>query len=139
MLVAQAVDSLATEPLQRGKRLLGELAGYRSLRAVGQRYRLLELLGLLGRVEEVQVVPPDDALVRAEEVLLRQLSGVDGGLLHGLQLLRHLELSEEGLGGIEQRLAAIEKHAFLEDLAGHHLLEGSNSACSRRRSSLLTM
>lgn len=34
-------DTLATEPGKKGKPLIGRLAGYRSLRAVGQRYRIV--------------------------------------------------------------------------------------------------
>lgn len=34
-------DELATEPEKQGKPLLSDLAGYRSLRAVGQRYRIV--------------------------------------------------------------------------------------------------
>ena len=32
---------LGTEPEKQGKPLIGELAGYRSLRAAGQRYRII--------------------------------------------------------------------------------------------------
>ena len=44
------IEALAEEPQKQGKPLLGPLAGYRSLRAVGQRYRILY------RVEEDQVL-----------------------------------------------------------------------------------
>jgi len=40
-LISQRADQLATSPEQQGKRLIGELAGYRSVRAVGQRYRIV--------------------------------------------------------------------------------------------------
>ena len=40
-LIAQRADQLATSPEQQGKPLIGELAGFRSLRAVGQRYRIV--------------------------------------------------------------------------------------------------
>jgi mRNA interferase RelE/StbE len=60
-LMAQAVDSLSTDPLARGKPLLGELAGYRALRAVGQRYRIIY------RVEEETVVVLVVALSRRRE------------------------------------------------------------------------
>lgn len=40
-LVSPRVDQLATAPEQQGKPLLGELAGFRSVRAVGQRYRII--------------------------------------------------------------------------------------------------
>ena len=37
----EAIDGLTEEPAKQGKALIGELVGYRSLRAVGQRYRIL--------------------------------------------------------------------------------------------------
>ena len=39
--VRDRIDKLAKEPEKQGKPLMGELAGYRSLRAVGQRYRII--------------------------------------------------------------------------------------------------
>ena len=39
--IAARIDRLAKEPEKQGKPLLGELASYRSLRAVGQRYRII--------------------------------------------------------------------------------------------------
>jgi mRNA interferase RelE/StbE len=36
-----AIDELASEPELRGKPLVGDLKGYRSVRAVGQRYRII--------------------------------------------------------------------------------------------------
>jgi len=39
--IRERIDSLSHEPDKQGKPLTGELAGYRSLRAVGQRYRIL--------------------------------------------------------------------------------------------------
>lgn len=35
------IDQLKEEPDKQGKPLLGELSGYRSIRAVGQRYRII--------------------------------------------------------------------------------------------------
>jgi len=49
-LIAQRADQLATSPEQQGKALIGELAGFRSVRAVGQRYRVVY------RVERNEVV-----------------------------------------------------------------------------------
>jgi mRNA interferase RelE/StbE len=49
-LVSQRADQLATSPEQQGKALLGELAGFRSVRAVGQRYRIVY------RVERREIV-----------------------------------------------------------------------------------
>jgi len=39
--IAQRIDQFAEEPAKQGKPLAGELAGCRSVRAVGQRYRIL--------------------------------------------------------------------------------------------------
>ena len=39
--IAAGIDRLTKEPEKQGKPLLGELSGYRSLRAVGQRYRII--------------------------------------------------------------------------------------------------
>ena len=40
-LIVKRIDELKTDPEKQGKALIGELGGYRSLRAVGQRYRIL--------------------------------------------------------------------------------------------------
>jgi mRNA interferase RelE/StbE len=48
--VAQAISRLDHEPEQQGKALVGELAGFRSLRAAGQRYRVIY------KAERAQVV-----------------------------------------------------------------------------------
>jgi mRNA interferase RelE/StbE len=40
-VVANRINDLATEPEKQGKPLLGALAGNRSVRAVGQRYRII--------------------------------------------------------------------------------------------------
>jgi mRNA interferase RelE/StbE len=37
----EAIDGLAEEPAKQGKALIGELVGYRSLRVIGQRYRII--------------------------------------------------------------------------------------------------
>ena len=39
--LSERIDGLANEPDKQGKPLTGELHGVRSLRAVGQRYRIL--------------------------------------------------------------------------------------------------
>jgi mRNA interferase RelE/StbE len=39
--LSERIEGLAEEPQKQSKPLLGPLAGYRSLRAVGQRYRIL--------------------------------------------------------------------------------------------------
>jgi mRNA interferase RelE/StbE len=40
-VIAQRIESLRQEPGQQGKPMGGDLAGYRSLRAAGQRFRIL--------------------------------------------------------------------------------------------------
>lgn len=39
--IAQRIDGLIHDPDLQGKPLTGEFSGYRSLRAVGQRYRII--------------------------------------------------------------------------------------------------
>lgn len=39
--IGVVIDRLVEEPEKQGKALLGELAGFRSIRAVGQRYRVI--------------------------------------------------------------------------------------------------
>ena len=39
--IAAVIDRLAEDPEKQGKPLVGELAAYRSIRAVGQRYRII--------------------------------------------------------------------------------------------------
>jgi mRNA interferase RelE/StbE len=48
--IAQRIDRLQHEPDKQGKVLADELEGYRSVRAVGQRYRIIY------KLEEEQVV-----------------------------------------------------------------------------------
>ena len=40
-LISQRADQLSTSPEEQGKPLVGELTGFRSIRAVGQRYRIV--------------------------------------------------------------------------------------------------
>jgi mRNA interferase RelE/StbE len=40
-LIVKRIDSLSDEPEKQGKPLIAELSGYRSLRAAGQRYRIV--------------------------------------------------------------------------------------------------
>jgi mRNA interferase RelE/StbE len=40
-LITQRAEQLTRSPEQQGKPLIGELAGFRSVRAVGQRYRIV--------------------------------------------------------------------------------------------------
>lgn len=40
-LIVKRIDDLTEEPEKRGKPLVAELSGYRSLRAAGQRYRIV--------------------------------------------------------------------------------------------------
>jgi mRNA interferase RelE/StbE len=39
--IGAVIDRLIEDPEKQGKALLGELAGFRSVRAVGQRYRII--------------------------------------------------------------------------------------------------
>ena len=39
--IAARIDHLTRDPSKQGKPLMGELSGFRSLRAVGQRYRII--------------------------------------------------------------------------------------------------
>lgn len=39
--ISDAISGLSKDPEKKGKPLLGELAGYRSLRAAGQKYRVI--------------------------------------------------------------------------------------------------
>lgn len=48
--IIEKIDHLAVSPEKQGKPLVGELTGYRSVRAVGQRYRIIY------RIEDEQVV-----------------------------------------------------------------------------------
>lgn len=49
-IIRSRIDGLAHNPEQQGKPLKGELVGFRSLRAVGQRYRIIY------RVENKRVI-----------------------------------------------------------------------------------
>ena len=49
-LISHGADELAKAPEQQGKPLIGELDGFRSVRAVGQRYRIVY------RVERREIV-----------------------------------------------------------------------------------
>lgn len=40
-LIAERIDALASDPDKQGKPLIGSLSGYRSIRAIGQRYRII--------------------------------------------------------------------------------------------------
>ena len=60
-LITQRVDQLAKSPEQQGKPLLGELAGFRSVRVVGQRYRIIY------RVERKEVVVSIAAVAKRKE------------------------------------------------------------------------
>jgi len=40
-LIVKRIDDLAEEPERQGNPLVAELSGYRSIRAVGQRYRIV--------------------------------------------------------------------------------------------------
>ena len=50
--ISDVIDRLASDPEKQGKPLVGELADFRSIRAVGQRYRIIYTL----RKKEIIVV-----------------------------------------------------------------------------------
>lgn len=43
--IKEAIDDLAQDPEKRGKPLIGDLTGYRCIRAVGQRHRIIYSVG----------------------------------------------------------------------------------------------
>lgn len=54
--IVRKAFELETEPMAKGKPLSGELKNYRSIRAAGQRYRIIYQVGVLeGRVTVVVV------------------------------------------------------------------------------------
>lgn len=83
--IRDRIDSLAEKPEKQGKPLAGDLAGYRSLRAAGQRYRIIY------RVEE------DKVLVLVVAVGIRKQGSKRDiyTLARKLLRLRLLELPEE--------------------------------------------
>lgn len=50
--IGAVIDRLAEDPEKQGKALLGELSGFRSIRALGQRYRIIYQI----RGDEIVVV-----------------------------------------------------------------------------------
>ncbi len=50
--IGDIIDRLEEDPEKQGKALLGELSGFRSMRAVGQRYRIIYQI----RTNEVVVI-----------------------------------------------------------------------------------
>jgi mRNA interferase RelE/StbE len=48
--VSEAIGKLSEDPEKKGKPLLGELAGYRSMRTAGQKYRVIY------KIEEAKVI-----------------------------------------------------------------------------------
>jgi mRNA interferase RelE/StbE len=77
--IRQTIDRLITDPEKQGKPLLGPYLGYRSLRAVGQRYRIVY------RVEHIRV------MVIVIGVGLRR-EGDRADIYRRLQKLIHLKL-----------------------------------------------
>ena len=75
-LISQPADQLAKSPEQQGKPLIGERAGFRSIRAVGQRYRivyrverrdvavLIIVVGRRGTADKSDVYEPARKLLR---------------------------------------------------------------------------
>lgn len=83
--IRDRIDGLAMEPEKQGKPLTGELAGYRSLRAVGQRYRIIY------RVKGDEILVLVVALGILKEGSKRDIYSLARKLLH----LRLLEPPEE--------------------------------------------
>src|SRR5688572_12822304 len=54
--IETSIDRLESEPDKRGKQLRGKLSDYWSMRAAGQRYRVLYQIGVLEGVVTVVVV-----------------------------------------------------------------------------------
>jgi mRNA interferase RelE/StbE len=79
--IRDRIDGLAVDPAVQGKALLGELMGYRSLRAAGQRYRIIY------RVHETRV----EVLVIA---IGRRAEGSRQDIYHLAQRLLRLRLVE---------------------------------------------
>ena len=59
--ISEAIGGLSEDPEKKGKPLLGELAGYRSMRAAGQKYRVIY------RIEKEQVIVVVVAVGRRKE------------------------------------------------------------------------
>lgn len=54
--IARKIDGLASEPDKQGKALGGDLKDYRSVRAAGQRFRVVYQVGMLEGVVTVVVI-----------------------------------------------------------------------------------
>ncbi len=54
--IERKIEELTSEPDKRGKALLGDLKDHRSIRAAGQRYRIVYQVGMLEGVVTVVVV-----------------------------------------------------------------------------------
>ena len=74
--IRDRIDDLTQEPEKQGKALIGDLAGYRSLRAVGQRYRIIY------RVERDKVLVLIVAVGIREEGGKRDIYSLAKRLLH---------------------------------------------------------
>ena len=59
--VSDAIDGLSKDPEKKGKPLIGELVGFRSMRAAGQRYRVIY------KIEKEQVIVVVVAVGRRKE------------------------------------------------------------------------
>ncbi len=54
--IERKIDELQSEPDKRGKELTGDLKGYHSVRAAGQRYRVVYQVAMLEGVVTVVVI-----------------------------------------------------------------------------------
>ncbi len=79
--IGDRIDGLAREPEKQGKPLIGELAGYRSVRAVGERYRIVyrvhrtevEVLGVAAGIRKAG--DREDIYTLARKLLRMKLLG----------------------------------------------------------------
>jgi mRNA interferase RelE/StbE len=84
-LLIERLEQLAENPDQQGKALRGELAGYRSVRAVGQRYRVVF------QVEDAAVIVVIVALGRRKEGDRKDVYQVAKKLVETFQMNEWLE------------------------------------------------
>ncbi|MDX2039607.1 MAG: type II toxin-antitoxin system mRNA interferase toxin, RelE/StbE family [Acidobacteriota bacterium] len=106
--IIERIDGLAEEPEKQGKPLTAELAGYRSLRAIGQRYRIIYRLD--GEKVVVTVVAvgirkegdKKDIYTLAQKLLRARLLDQQPNALTMLQSLKENQLPESSLPTAEE-------------------------------------
>lgn len=88
LLVAR-IEKLADNPEQQGKALRGDLVEYRSIRAVGQRYRIIY------RVEEKAVLVIVTALSRRKEGDRKDVYQLAQKLIQAFQIEQFIDETDE--------------------------------------------